>query len=70
MLQILDVVALLSSRSDLGLARGQVGTVVERYGDSAVEVEFADDNGATISLASFPDRDLLKLVHQAAAAAA
>ena len=69
MLQLLDVVALLAPRADIGLVRGQVGTVVERYGEDAVEVEFSNDQGVAVRLASFADRELLKLVHDGAAAA-
>lgn len=69
MLEILDVVALLSPRPDLGLVRGKVGTVVECYGDDGFEVEFSDDLGVALALASFQGGDLLKLVHETVVAA-
>ena len=69
MLEVLDVVALLQPRAELGLVRGQVGTVVERYSDDAVEVEFSDDDGVAYALASFRSGELLKLVHEAEVAA-
>jgi hypothetical protein len=64
MLKLLDVVALLVRRPDLGLAAGQVGTVVHCY-DDAVEVEFAGDDGVTYAMAAFRASDLLKLRYEA-----
>ena len=43
--ELLNVVALLTGRPVEGLARGQVGTVVETLDDEYVLVEFSDDNG-------------------------
>jgi len=45
--ELLDVVALLAERPDLGLPRGAVGTVVEPLDDVTSLVEFADDSGQT-----------------------
>ena len=46
MLDELDVVALLIDRPDLGLSKGQTGTIVCVYGKhEAFEVEFVDDDG-------------------------
>jgi hypothetical protein len=42
---LLDVVALLSGRPDLGLPRGAIGTVVEPLDDVTSLVEFSDDTG-------------------------
>ena len=42
---LLDVVALLTDRPDLGLSRGAVGTVVEPLDESTSLVEFSDDTG-------------------------
>jgi hypothetical protein len=42
---LLDVVALLADRPDLGLARGAIGTVVEPLDDTTSLVEFSDDTG-------------------------
>ena len=47
----LDVVALLVDRPRQGLARGQVGTVVEPLDDVTVLVEFSDDEGRAYALA-------------------
>ena len=46
-IQLLDVVALTEDVPDRGLARGQVGTVVETLAPDVYEVEFSDDNGRT-----------------------
>ena len=40
---ILDVVALLRDYPAHGLARGQVGTIVEKLDDKTSLVEFSDD---------------------------
>jgi hypothetical protein len=44
-LKTLDVVALVADLPDDGLARGQVGTVVETLAPGVYEVEFSDDQG-------------------------
>lgn len=43
---VLDVVALLADIPAKGLARGQVGTVLEALGDDSVLIEFSDDGRA------------------------
>ena len=58
---LLDVVALLTNRQTDGLARGQVGTVVELLGSGAVLVEFSDDDGRPYAVAACPRSDLLVL---------
>jgi len=49
-------VALLAEQPDSGLARGQVGTVVETPDANSVLVEFSDDEAAPMpsSLAPIP----------------
>jgi hypothetical protein len=42
---LLDVVALVTDRPDLGLSRGAAGTVVGILDDSTSLVEFSDDTG-------------------------
>ena len=42
---LLDVVALLTDLPEQGMARGQVGTVVEQLDDKTLLVEFSDDQG-------------------------
>ncbi len=51
----LDVVALTEDLPEKGLARGQVGAVVDTYPGGAFEVEFVDRDGDVY--ASLPLRD-------------
>ena len=59
---LLDVVALLADRPEAGLARGQVGTIVERLDDMTLLVEFSDDQGRAYAVAPCP-RDQLLVLH-------
>lgn len=56
-----DVVALLRERSDLGLRRGWVGTLLLELAPGVWEVEFADAQGRTVATAAVEDADLLVL---------
>lgn len=58
---ILDAVALLTDLPAQGLARGQVGTVVEQLSDEAYLVEFSDDQGRAYAIIPCQGRDLLIL---------
>ena len=58
---LLDVVALLRDVPEQGLARGQVGTVVDTLNDVTVLVEFSDDNGRAYAILACPRSDLLLL---------
>ena len=58
---LLDVVALLTDLPAHGLARGQVGTVVEQLDDKSWLVEFSDDHGRAYAVASCQEVDLLVL---------
>jgi hypothetical protein len=58
---LLDVVALLADVPAEGLARGQVGTVVEKLHDKALLVEFSDDQGRAYAVAPCPRAELLVL---------
>jgi hypothetical protein len=58
---VLDAVALLADRPEAGLARGQVGTVVELLDDSTALVEFSDDQGRAYALTPCPRPELLVL---------
>jgi hypothetical protein len=60
-LELLDVVALLADRPSAGLARGQVGTVVEQLDQNSVLVEFSDDDGRAYAIEPFARGDLLVL---------
>jgi hypothetical protein len=57
---LLDVVALLADHPG-GLARGQVGTVVETLDEKTVLVEFSDDEGHAYAVAPCPNSELLVL---------
>jgi len=61
---MLDTVASLGARPDLGLAKGAVGTVVEVLAPGVFEVEFLDRTGRTIALGEFKAGDLLRLAHE------
>ena len=56
-----DVVALLADLPAEGLARGQVGTVVEALDERTVLVEFADDQGRAYAISPCPRSELLVL---------
>jgi hypothetical protein len=60
-LKLLDVVALLKDLPRYRLRRGQVGTIVEAYKSGRYEVEFVDNDGQTIALATLPKNALLPL---------
>jgi hypothetical protein len=56
-----DVVALLADVPAQGLARGQVGTVVEHLDERTALVEFSDDQGRGYAVAPCPLTQLLIL---------
>jgi hypothetical protein len=58
---VLDVVALLADLPGEGLARGQVGTVVELFDERNVLVEFTDDQGRAYAVVPCPRSALLVL---------
>ena len=58
---LLDVVALPADVPGEGLARGQVGTVVEQLDDKVLLVEFSDDQGRAYAVAPCPRSELLVL---------
>ena len=64
----LDVVALLRDYPAHGLARGQVGTIVEMLDDKTSLVEFSDDEGRAYAITPCPVSDLLVLHYVQAAA--
>jgi hypothetical protein len=63
-LELLSVVALTHDMPEVGLVRGQVGTVVEVLGPEVLEVEFSDDNGRTYASLALKSHDLLRLHHE------
>lgn len=58
---MLDAVALLTDLPAQGLARGQVGTVVEQLSHGAYLVEFSDDQGRAYAILPCRGMDLLIL---------
>ncbi len=66
---VLDVVALLADLPAAGLARGQVGTVVESLDDKSALVEFSGDDGRAYAIVPCPRADLLVLHYVPEAAA-
>lgn len=66
--KLLDVVALLADRPIDGLARGQVGTVVETLDSDVVLVEFSDDEGRAYAVTPCPRSGLLVLHYEPEAA--
>jgi len=65
---ILDVVALLTDRPAAGLARGQVGTVVEELDAQTVLVEFGGDDGRAYAVEPCSRAELLVLHYMPEAA--
>jgi hypothetical protein len=66
---VLDVVALLADLPAAGLARGQVGTVVEMVGKDTALVEYSDDDGRAYAIVPCLIADLLVLHYVPEAAA-
>ncbi len=57
-MQILDVVVLTRDLPAHDLRRGDLGTVVERYGPDSIGVEFVDASGRTQALVTLCPDDL------------
>ena len=57
----LETVALLVAFPEAGLARGQVGTVVDVPTDSTALVEFSGDDGRAYAIVPCPRAELLVL---------
>jgi Domain of unknown function (DUF4926) len=58
---VLDVVALLSNVPAEGLARGQVGTIVERLDEKTSLVEFSDAQGRAYAMVPRAQAELFVL---------
>ncbi|MFB2938791.1 DUF4926 domain-containing protein [Aerosakkonemataceae cyanobacterium BLCC-F154] len=63
-MKLLDVVALLEDLPELGLYRGQVGTIVEVYEPGVFEVEFSDLNGRAYAIETLNASQLMLLHYQ------
>jgi hypothetical protein len=59
-----DVVAILKDQLPKGLARGQVGTVVETLAPDVFEVEFRDNDGRTYASLALKGEQPLVLHHE------
>ncbi len=62
-MKLLDVVALLEDLPELGLYRGQVGTIVEEYEPNIFEVEFSDTTGHAYAIETLNAEQLMILYH-------
>jgi len=67
--KLLDVIALLEDKPALGLACGQVGTIVELLAPEVFEVEFCNREGRTLDFAELRRGEFLVLHHEPALAA-
>ncbi len=63
-MKLLDIVALLEDLPQLGLYRGQVGTIVEEYEPGVFEVEFSDNTGRAYAIETLSANQLMLLHHQ------
>lgn len=62
-IRLFDVVAVLEDIPNKGVARGQVGTVVETLADGVFEVEFSDDEGRTYDTVPVRSDQLMVLLY-------
>ena len=60
-IELLDTVALVCDVPELGLAAGEVGTVVEVFSQDDFEVEFVDNDGSTYGLHTLRANQLVAL---------
>ena len=63
-MKLLDVVALTEDLPELGLYRGQVGTIVEEYEPGVFEVEFTNLTGQAYAIETLNASQLMILYHQ------
>jgi hypothetical protein len=63
-MKLLDVAALLEDLPEIGLYRGQVGTIVEEYEPEVFEVEFSDTTGRAYAIETLKASQLMILYHQ------
>ncbi|MBA3032166.1 MAG: DUF4926 domain-containing protein [Gammaproteobacteria bacterium] len=68
-MQMLDVVATLEDLPGAHLAKGQVGTVVDKLDKDFLLVEFADIDGVAYAIEPIPCSKLMVLHHRPALAA-
>jgi hypothetical protein len=63
LMKLLDVIILTQNLPDLGLYKGQVGTIIEVYEPTVFEVEFVDLKGKTYAVETLDASQLMKLCH-------
>ncbi len=63
-MKVYDVVTLTEDMTEIGLYRGQVGTLVEEYEPNVFEVEFCDAQGRTYAVATLSADKLMVLHYQ------
>lgn len=57
--ELFDIVELLVNLPENELKAGVRGTIVERYGNDAYEVEFSDSDGETLALCTIPPEQFI-----------
>ena len=63
-IKVLDPVAVTEDLPELGLRRGEVGTVVDVWKNGAYEVEFSDESGQTYLFAALSSDKLIPLFYR------
>jgi len=63
-IKILDSVAVVEDLPELGLKRGEVGTVVDAWKDGAFEVEFSDEPGEAYAFVALQADKLMPLYYR------
>ncbi len=67
-LELLDVVVLTRPFPNLGLRKGELGTVVELLDENVFLVEFADTSGVTYAMPTLSANELMKVYYEPAGA--
>lgn len=64
-MKIYDRVKLKTDKyKEHGIRKGDIGTILEDYGDGYFEVDFSDDKGNTIALFAFPKSEMNQIVNK------
>ena len=63
-LKILDVVALSKDLPEKHLLKGQVGAIVEDFGDNTYLIEFSDNNGHVYAAEELKTKYFIKLHYE------
>lgn len=65
-IELLDVVVLTKPIPDLGLRKGELGTVVELLDKDVFLAEFADTHGTTYAMPALSAGELMKVYYEPA----